>query len=328
MAERTRSSSPHRGTILVADIGGTSIKLGAARDGMPLDARQRLQTKLLRCAKPVETLAGILREFAHAHDLSFDATVLTLPGLIDTDFDHLLNITAIPELDGRPLASDLTMHLGSPVYLERDAVLLLEGERVAGAAESQDRVLGIFFGTGIGAAYVDAGLPFRGAGWALEIGHWPISHDGTTLEGLQPDRLEVHASGRTLETLANTHGCAVSDVFTTGATIPELQEKLDAVVRHQAFAVATAIITMSPALTILGGGVLEMRDYPLAQLKNLIQQRATLVSERPPRLVSAMLSWQATLYAAPAVVAQRTGGVSSYAQSDFNFEGFFHGRDE
>lgn len=291
-------------SILVADIGGTSMKLGAVVGGVPHSAGQRVSSEQLRCDDPLAAMEGIVRSFAKEHGLSIDALVMTIPGFIDRDFDHVLHAANIPQLNGIAVASGLSERLGVPVLLERDAVLLLQGEQLQGAAQGADSALGIFYGTGVGAAFLDKGQVFRGAGWALEIGHMPIHGDADPLDGLKADSLEVYASGRRLNHLAETYGVPVEALFVHRGTAA-LADDLAMFVRDQAFAAAAALLMLCPQRLVLGGGILEMAGYPQTLLVETIRERASLPPGRDLDIRFASRGWRAVLDAAVALVESR-----------------------
>jgi allose kinase len=300
-------------TILVADIGGTSMKLGAVVDGVAQRGSERVSSSVLRSDDPVCALHAILSKFTDAHALHPNAVVLTVPGFIDRDFDHILYTVNIPQLQGLPLATLLSQRLGVPVLLERDAVLLLQGEMVQGVAQGCDNVLGIYFGTGVGAALVDNGHVFRGAGWALEIGHMPIHGDAPPQDGLKADCLEVYASGRRLDQLAATYDVGVDALFEQEAS-PALSADLAIFVRDQAFAIASSLLMFCPQTLVLGGGVLEMRGYPRDALIAQIKTRASLPPGRPLDIRFATRGWKAVLDAAPGLVDKRLQSNQTLAQ--------------
>ncbi|MBV9705171.1 MAG: ROK family protein [Methylobacteriaceae bacterium] len=259
------------GAIAVIEIGGTSVRIGFALDGAPFGEVQTTATSRIRVADPIEALAALLRTASEEAGIRPAMIVATVPGFIDRDFDRVLHAANIPELNGRLMASELSSALGLPVRLERDVALQLLGECRAGAAAGKAHVLGVYFGTGIGAAYVGDNGVFRGGGWALEIGHMPIEGGRRALPGLLAHRLEVYASGRTLSALAEKRAIPVAELFRAAPADPALDRALRKVVRIQAYAVAGAVALLSPRLVVLGGGVLDMADYPRARLKTIIE---------------------------------------------------------
>jgi allose kinase len=286
-------------TIAVIEIGGTSVKIGFAVDSEPFSETRTFPTVKIRSAEPIKALAKLTRRVCEEFGLWPTRVVATVPGFIDRSFDRVLYAANVPELNGRSMASELSQLLGLPVRLERDVVLQLLGECRAGAAIGESHVLAIYIGTGIGAAYRGDGEIFRGGGWALEIGHMPVHGRGETLPGLLPDRLEVYASGRKLEALSNEYAIPISAIFSASPGLAKLEAELSNLVRDQAFAVAGAVAMFSPQVVILGGGILEMINYPRDRLKCEIVSHLPLPSEvLPLDLRWAVLGWRAAIYGA------------------------------
>ena len=292
--------------ILVIDIGGTGIKFGYSIGGQPHAFRRVFSTQALRGGDPIDALASMAESVVAEAGLVPRFIVATMPGFIDTDGDHVLSAGNIPSLNGRALASELASSTGCPVFLERDAVLILMGEALAGVAQDREHVLGMIFGTGIGTAYLQDGKPFRGGGWALELGLMPFRGDGRVLPGMRTDCLEAYCSGRLLQDIAARHGEPIKGLFKAAENNQALSDELATFVRYQAFAVACAVAMVSPQTIVLGGGVLDMDHYPRDRLKQLVAEHAPIVETgRPMDLRWARLGWSGVLHAAPLVVADR-----------------------
>jgi allose kinase len=288
--------------IAVAEIGGTSIKIGFAVDGEPAAFGRTYPTADLRRGDPTGKLANLLRKASAEAGLKPDQVIATVPGFIGLDFDTILHAANFPELEGVRLASELASALELPVQLERDVVLQLLGESAAGAVAGESEVLAVYLGTGIGAAYLGSGGIFRGGGWALEIGHMPVYRPD--LDDGQPRRIEAYASGVTLVELATAHGIAVSEVFQLAGNMPELGEALDHVIWHQAATIASAAALLSPRIILIGGGIIEMNGYP----REILRQRVALCLPHSDRIQPldirwASLGWQAAIHGA--VIAGR-----------------------
>jgi hypothetical protein len=157
--------------VVTADIGGTSVKIGASIGGQILDAIERHDTAALDSGDPRDQLAEWIAAYIGRARLSADVLVVTVPGSIGHDFDLVLRTANVPNLQNRRLRTGLSARLGIPTLIERDVHVLLRGEVVDHAVTAR-HVLGIFVGTGIGAAYLADGEIFRGSGWALQLG-WP-----------------------------------------------------------------------------------------------------------------------------------------------------------
>lgn len=291
--------------VLVIDIGGTNIKFGYSLAGQPMAFRKLFSTDALRVGDPVQALARMVDAVIEESRVRPEALVAAVPGFIDTDDDHILYAANIMSLNGRRLGTELSRLIGSPVLLERDAVLALTGEVLAGAVRGEDHVLGIFFGTGIGAAFMDGGKPFRGAGWALEIGLMPFCGQRRAPEGIRTDCLEAYASGRALQGIAERYGVAIDGVFRAAEGNRPLAHELALLVRYQAFAVGVAVAMVSPATIVLGGGVLDMDGFPRETLRELIVNHSPIAETgRGIDLRWCEHGWLAVLHGAPAVVAE------------------------
>ena len=306
--------------IMVIDIGGTNAKFGYTIGDRPLDYRKLISSNTLKAGDAVSALAQMVQSVVAESGVTPSAVVAAIPGYIDTDLDRVLFAANVAGLEGRHVATDLASQIACPVYLERDSILALMGEISAGAAQGCNHVLGIYFGTGIGAAYIQDGKPFRGAGWSLEIGLMPFATEGRKLEGLPEDCLEAYASGRALQEIAQKYQRPIGSLFQGAEASASLEEDLNRFVTYQAFAVSVGIAMMSPATTLLGGGVLDMPGFPRERLRNLIERYAP-VSEtgRELDLRWCHHGWGAVLHGAPSVVEEQR----SYAKPKPNGAGAF-----
>ena len=287
-------------TILVIDVGGTGVKFGYTIDGTPQSYSRRFSTDQLRNEDPIISLASMISAVTKESGLKPELIVSTVPGFLDTDEDRVLYAGNILTLNGRKLATELSELVNIPVILERDSVLALSGEAIAGCAQSCNRILGIFFGTGVGAAFIEDGKPFRGAGWALELGLMPFKGEGKTLEGMRTDVMEAYVSGRVLQEIASRHAVPIESVFSRVSSDPVLKVEIDDFVKNQAFAVGTAIALFSPEVIVVGGGLCAMESFPKERLVELIYQNAPIrETGRELDLRWASLGWQSSLYGAP-----------------------------
>lgn len=298
------------GRILICDIGGTHVKFGMTVFGKPADWTRLFPTRTLMESDPVQALAAMIDSVMAEIGEKPDVLVSTVPGYIDLDHDKVIFAGNISSLNGRALATELSSAIGLPVILERDSVLMLMGEVAAGAGVSGKSVLGIFFGTGVGAAFIQDGKPFRGAGWALEIGSMPFRLEGRQLSGLRKDGLENYVSGRALQLIAERHGVPLPTIFEAarGGANTELSAEIERFVQEQAVAIGIACALLSPDLLVIGGGVCEMAGFPGEGLRAAVAERAPFdQTGRPMNLSWTHLGWRAVLHGAPLIARGRLG---------------------
>jgi allose kinase len=288
--------------IAVIDIGGTRVRLGLAGPDAPA-ATLEVSTDRLRVADPVAVLRGLVAELADKAGRQPGAIVVGVPGFMDQARRRVVNTPNIRELSGLALADALGEACGIPVCLEHDVALLTRGERRAGCAQGQALVLGIYFGTGVGGAFLRHGTPLDAGAFAMQVGHIPVAGEGRACACGGVDCVEPYASGRTLEAIARELGVAIDDIFTRAD--PALARLIDRFIDYQAIAVATPVTLLDPDLVVLGGGVLGMAGYPFQRLTAAIERRLSPVRPRGrPVLAAARLGWPAVLQGALDVIEE------------------------
>ena len=129
-----------------------------------------------------------------------DAVGFGLPSLVATDTGSSVWSNHLP-IDDVPFRDLMSERLGLPVTVDNDANLAVLAEHRHGAAKDVDHAVMVALGTGIGGGLVIDGRLYRGArGFAGELGHIVVDHDGEDCPGQCPGRgcLEVLASGRAM----------------------------------------------------------------------------------------------------------------------------------
>lgn len=291
-------------SLLVIDVGGTNIKFAAIKEGRHLQETRQISTAELRQGDPVDNLARAILKMSAEFGVMPEVVVATVPGFLDTDRDLVRFAGNIPEFNGRRLASELKAKTGIRVVLERDSIMSLRGEWKSGAGRKVPLLLGLFFGTGVGGALLQDGIPYRGSGYALEIGQMPFKGEGRALEGMRTDCLEAYVSGRVLRSIADRHGVPVAEVFLRADGASALQVDIDAFVRDQAIAVGIAFSLFSPDAVLLGGGVCKMPGFPSERLIQLVKQNSTInESKAVLDFRWASLGWTAVLHGAELTAA-------------------------
>lgn len=281
--------------VVTADIGGTSVKIGASMGGRILDPIEKHDTAALDSGDPCDRLAEWIARFNARLGLAPDLLVATVPGSIGHDFDLVLRTANVPNLQNRRLRTGLAARLGLPTVIERDVHVLLRGE-VVDHAIVERHVLGVFVGTGIGAAYLADGEIFRGSGWALQLGLTPVRGEGKERSWARPDAFEVYASGRAMSEYAEEAGFPIGAFFRHVARDAGAATWFESAFRDLVLHIATTVILFSPDVLVLGGGVLEMDGFPLERLAQAIRERIPLHDpNRPLRIVHSRLGWKAAL---------------------------------
>ncbi|MEM8783786.1 MAG: ROK family protein [Planctomycetota bacterium] len=151
-------------SVLAADIGGTSIKLGVVEAGR-VSARGRIEVV------DRATLRPLLPALVHAWrdllgrpvDPERDRAAVAFPGIVDAAGTEVLSVNGkfldAPEINWSAWAQDA---LRLPVLLENDARAACLGEWRCGAGRGCDDMAMMTLGTGIGTSAIVQGRPIRG----------------------------------------------------------------------------------------------------------------------------------------------------------------------
>jgi len=294
-------------TVLAADFGGTTIKLGVARAG-ELRARESLPAEAERpMTERLEAVAMHWEAMLDRSGISLDtgdAVALALPFLAAPAKPRVLGdfgkFPGAAEIDFAAWAQD---RLGLPVALENDLRVALLGEAACGAAKGHADVVMIALGTGVGCAVLSGGRLFRGARnrAATLMGHASVAFDAAVGRCGNAGCAEDLASTATLSELARRRpdfaGSSLSrapvlDYETVFRCAAEGDACSQSLVEHSlrvwATVVSTAVIAYDPAIVVLGGGVMRQHAIILPAIRAHLERHLPGLRTDVPVVASAL----------------------------------------
>jgi N-acetylglucosamine kinase len=164
---------------LVADIGGTSIRVARPRPDGRCELLATLPTPTHDWAQFCAALELAVRPFA----ASSAALSLSIAGVVSPQSGHVAAAN-LPCLEAKPLAQALTALLGLRVVVTNDADCAALAEAHAGAGVGHGVVFCAVLGTGVGGGLIVDGRLVRGAGGLTgEWGHGPIVNEALVSVG-------------------------------------------------------------------------------------------------------------------------------------------------
>ncbi|OIX99513.1 allose kinase [Pantoea sp. Ae16] len=256
------------------DIGGTGTRLQLMEeDGVWSSFRKVTTASWAQQPDALLALAQLIRDTLEQQPVS--GIMLGLPGILSRDRQQVISLPFIQALDGQPVASRLTTLLGVPVAMDKDVNHLMLWDLLQ-LEQLPDNAVGLYPGTGMGnSLWLNGGFYHGEHGGAGELGHIPVAGNALPCPCGNHGCAETLTSGHWLSRWAaqNAADTLMPALFTRHGEQPELQ----AFVRRLAELIATEMNILDPEYLILGGGVLAMADFPLAQLRSQIQQHL-----RPP----------------------------------------------
>lgn len=205
-----------------------------------------------------------------------------------------------------PLAARLgsALRLDAPVLVANEADVAGLAEYRRGAAAGADSVLHITGEVGVGGVFIIGGRPFSGAaGYAGEVGHMPVNHDGSRCGCGSVGCWETEVGEGAMLARAGYPADAGRDAVSSviGAARrgePRAVAAVDEVGTWLGIGLAGLINVYNPAMVVLGG--LFQRIHPLIaeRLARALDERALRPSRETVAIVPGLLGVDAPLIGA------------------------------
>ncbi|WP_413722301.1 allose kinase [Sodalis sp. RH24] len=252
--------------IVGVDMGATHIRICLlSPDGQVLVTAKESTLPVVESGL-AEGLSAFIGRFLVQRGAGVAAVMIGFPASIARDRKTIMSTPNLPcaTREFVDLAAELERRLQCPVAFERDVNLQLFYD-VSEQRLGDKLVLGCYLGTGFGFAIWLNGAPYVGAhGVAGELGHIPLGDDGARCGCGNTGCLETACSGVALARWYHgaAHDYALSDIFTCAHGDSYITGFIDTAAK----AIATGVNLFDPDHILLGGGVMDMVDFPYDRL--------------------------------------------------------------
>ena len=253
------------------DVGGTNVKMGIveAQTGKLSNFYSHDTASWRKSERFVERLGDAI-SIQLAENTEVQKVGIGVPGLISRDRTTLVEITAIPEINGTPIIPYLKERFPKcDFFLENDANAAALGEYYFGEDDSipEDYIM-VTLGTGVGGAAILDKQVFKGGGGnAMEPGHVP-SKNGKVLERNigKNELLDLANAMRKAYTgktkLPNDGSISTTGLVAAAAEGDELAQKIfDEVGEMLGNALVSMIRILDITTILVGGGLSASFDY-------------------------------------------------------------------
>ena len=334
VAESTGGRPPRRlhfnsgaGTLLVADIGATSIDVAITDLAGKVLASRAEEADV---AEGPDVMLGRVEDLFEAilADVRGVATApwgigIGVPGPVEFATGRPVSPPIMPGWNGYPVRDRFAERYGAPVWVDNDVNIMALGEWRAGAARFHANVVFIKIGTGIGAGVISDGYLHRGArGSAGDVGHIQVTDDRSVVCRCgNVGCLEALAGGRALardaETAALDGRSAYLAHLLAGTSHLSAHDLADGATRGDAVCqellqrsghlvgamLASVVNFFNPSLVVIGGGVAGAGDQLLAAVREAVYRRSLPLATRDLLILPSALGGRTGIIGAAAMVA-------------------------
>ena len=260
-----------RQVVVGVDLGGTATRVAVvqpAQSEAPL--LRTVSTRWLvaeSAGQPLAALAALITSLLEP-GTELLAIGVGASGPVDRVSGVIRNQDTLPGFSDLGIVDELQAAFGVPVHLDNDAVSAALGEYHLGAGAGSARMLMVTLGTGVGAAVIDNGEPYRaadgghpeaghiGIGASLEVcycgatGCWELVASRSALERASADLVPPGIHAASVVTWLGDHAAAV----------PRVQQCLDAYGGAVGRGLQVLRTVYGPDRIVLGGSV--AAQYP------------------------------------------------------------------
>jgi predicted NBD/HSP70 family sugar kinase len=282
------------------DLGARFLRSAVCDLGGTIRARQDIELRPPAADAALDAAPSLLSSLLATTGLDadlIDAVVVGVPGVVDVR-SGTVQVTHLPDLEGRAFGWELSERLSLPVTLENDVNLAALGEQWLGVARGVDDFVFLSVGTGLGAGMVLHGELHRGYhGAAGEVDYALIG----LAQEVDPSAGAVSSLASTLAVSGTTSLEAPFDVRGIFAAArggdPVAQAVVDEDARRIALHIGAVAAVADVELAVLGGGLGANGDLLLTPVRLLLPEWLPY----PPRVEVSSLGEAAVLTGALAV---------------------------
>lgn len=254
------------------DIGGTYCRIGLVDADNKLYHPQFTSTvELQKSGSFAEELKNFTAIYINNYQYDFDIRAISIgfPSTIDRDRRVILSTPNIKALNDIPIVSIYEKEFEIPIYINRDVNMLMFHDLKYFRIPKSSIALGFYVGTGLGnAIFLNNEILLGKNGVAGELGHIPALGNKKGCSCGNESCIEAIAAGRYLEELCQQRfpDTKIQDIYVKHGDDPEVIRQVE----YIALPIATEINIFDPHYVILGGGILQMEEFPIERLESYI----------------------------------------------------------
>lgn len=265
--------------------------------------------------------ASVLKEY------SFHGIGVGYAGLVNYDTGVVKSSIMLPDWVEVPLQFIIEDHFGTPARIDNDANAAAYGEWWIGAGRESKTLICLTIGTGIGGGLIINNELYRGPdGTAAEFGNMTIDYDGplcwcgnrgclnplasgTAITQRTVDRIQQGDQSRIID-LVNGNLDEITPLVVANAAF-EGDKLAGQIIAETAMflgaGIANLVNALNPDMIVLSGGVAEIGDLLINQIREEVSKRAFDIPAKRVKILMAELGNKAGAVGAAGILINSMG---------------------
>ena len=259
--------------IIGIDIGGTNFRIGMIRSDGTLKNFIRTKSSILQNNdnQSLIKLEDYIENYIGKYlDGKLLAISVGFPSTVSKDKKTVLQTPNIKGFDNINVADPLSQRFNVPVYVTKDVHSLLLFDIMKFKLDPNLTIIGFYVGTGFGnSIYLNGSFLYGKNGVAGELGHIPTFDMSRQCGCGNKGCIELFAGGKNLVNIQEKYfgDLDISKIF----TIHSNHEIILEYINYISLPIATEINIFDPDCVVIGGGIIEMENFPIARLEEDIR---------------------------------------------------------
>lgn len=251
---------------IAIDIGGTAIKYGIINEKAEFEDDKSIDTNAYKGGEHiVQTVKKIISHYKKEYE-DIKGVCISTAGMVDAQKGSIIySGKQIPNYIGTNWKDIVKQNFNLNVSVENDVNCAGLSEAVSGAGKGKKSVLCLTIGTGIGACMIQDGKIYHGNNYsAFEVGYLKLK-DGDFQDIASTTALVEEVKKLKKDCKEEING---KRIFAWAKQGDEVSiTAIDKLIGNICLGVANICYTVNPSIVVLGGGIMEQKEYLLPKIK-------------------------------------------------------------
>lgn len=255
---------------ITIDIGGTAIKHGVINENEEFVTTSTIDSHAYKGGLHlVELVKNIITQYIKEYDIS--AVSISTAGMVDIKKGEIIySGKQIPNYIGTNWKKIIKDNFKLECEIDNDVNCAGLAEATSGAGKNKQAVVCLTIGTGIGACFVQNGYVYHGHSYSgFEVGYMKLQKGDFQDIASTTALIEIFKQKKP-DFKKALNGKVIFELAKNGDEIAI--SAIDELIDNMCLGIANICYTVNPDIVILGGGIMEQKEYMLPKIEKNLQQ--------------------------------------------------------